>query len=238
MGGNISVASETGKGATFEIVFADVQSASVMGQAAGEAHGADPRAIQFHKATILVAEDIPHNRALLRAFLDYPDIRILEAENGRQCLSTAEKEQPDLILMDIKMPVMDGYTAFEKLKSHPGLKRIPVIATTASAMKEDEADIKRLFDGYLRKPLNQKDLIMELMKYLKHTVDHAFNQKSIQSKTALPFSFENLDQAAISRLPDLIQILEKDIRPHWEQRNTFSVNQTNEFAENLIRLGN
>ena len=238
MGGKISVASETGKGATFQVVFADVQPASVIDQTEGEEHIGDIRAIQFDKATILVAEDIPHNRALLKAFLDYPQIRVLEVENGKQCLSTAEQEQPDLILMDLKMPVMDGYTACEKLKSHPGLKRIPIIATTASAMKKDEADIKQLFDGYLRKPINQKDLIMELMKYLQHTVDDAFNQKSIQSKTALPFSFENLDQVTISRLPDLIQILEKDIRPHWEQRNTFSVNQTNEFAENLIQLGN
>ena len=238
MGGRISVASEPGRGAVFEVVFADVQPASVIGQTEGEEHVGDIRSVQFDKATILVAEDIPHNRALIRAFLDYPDIRVLEVENGRQCLSIAEQEQPDLILMDLKMPVMDGYSAGEKLKSHPGLNHIPIIATTASAMKSDEAEIKKLFDGYLRKPIPQKVLIMELMKYLQHTVDYTFNQRSARSKKSRPFSFENLDQVTISRLPDLIQILENDIRPQWEQRNAFSVNQTNEFAENLIQLGN
>jgi len=75
-----------------------------------------------------------------------------------------------LILLDMKMPVMDGYKAAEILNNDGVLKDVPVIAVTASALKQDEEKISKFCDGYLRKPISQADLITEVVKFLPHTV--------------------------------------------------------------------
>jgi CheY-like chemotaxis protein len=174
---------------------------------------------------------------LIKTYLNSLEIRLLEVEDGEKCLVMAEKERPDLILMDMKMPVMDGYTASEKLKSHPKLKGIPIIAMTASVMKHEEELTRKLCDGYLRKPVSRKELITELIKYLPYTIDSSFVQTSVASDNTPPFSFENLDEETIARLPSLIQTLENELIPQWEQRDILPVNQLQEFAEKVIRLG-
>lgn len=248
MGGTISVTSQEGTvrpggvprpgGSTFEVIFKDVHVASVAEQIGSEEQIFDFQSIQFTKATVLIAEDILLNRELIKTYLNYPEIRLLEVENGKECLEIAEKEQFDLILMDMKMPVMDGHTAAEKLKSHPKLNSIPIIALTASARKEDEDRIRKLCNGYLRKPISRKMLIMELMKYLPYTVDSSFVATPVDSENAPSFSFESLDEETIARLPSLIHTLENDLIPQWEQRDILPVDQSQEFAEKVIQLGN
>jgi two-component system cell cycle response regulator DivK len=83
---------------------------------------------------ILVVEDQPDSRQIIRDMLTGTDYEITEAENGEDALTAIEKQRPDLILMDIQLPIMDGYTATNQIKANPALRSIPIIAVTSYAL--------------------------------------------------------------------------------------------------------
>ena len=87
---------------------------------------------------ILVVEDQPDNRQIIRDILAPTDYEITEAEDGEQALAAVAKQRPDLILMDIQLPIMDGYTATRKIKADPALGSIPIIAVTSYALSGEE----------------------------------------------------------------------------------------------------
>ncbi|MCP4368839.1 MAG: response regulator, partial [Deltaproteobacteria bacterium] len=159
-------------GSTFEIVIKDVEVTSSDLLEDLNDKEIDFEAVTFEPCTILVADDIGYNRELVQcSFQDNGDITFLEAENGEEVIEKAEEHHPDLILLDMRMPVMDGYEAANILKKEADLKDIPIIAITASAMKEAEVKIRKLCDSYLQKPVSKLDLITEVMKYLPHTLE-------------------------------------------------------------------
>jgi two-component system cell cycle response regulator DivK len=88
---------------------------------------------------ILVVEDQPDNRRILRDLLGNAGYELIEAETGEEALTAVEAQRPDLILMDIQLPVMDGYEATRRIRSNPALKSIPIIAVTSYALAGDEA---------------------------------------------------------------------------------------------------
>ncbi len=240
MGGMISVTSKKGEGSTFKIVVKDVEVISIA--ASDENEEIDLQTINFADVTILIVEDILANRVMIKEFLDYPGINLLEAENGAQCLTMIEQQQPDLILMDIKMPVMDGYTLSQRLKSDPALKQIPIIALTASALIEDEERIMKICDGYLRKPVNRKDFITQIMKFLPYTITPSTTTSSTvksDQTTATGFAYfeEPLSTIAFEDLSQLVQILEGEIWQKWEKIEGSSIDQTSDFAQELRQLG-
>src|SRR5437763_7812297 len=87
---------------------------------------------------ILVVEDQPDNRQIIRDLLTANEYQMTEAENGEEALAAVAKERPDLILMDIQLPIMDGYEATRRIKADPSLSSIPVIAVTSYALSGDE----------------------------------------------------------------------------------------------------
>ncbi len=123
----------------------------------------------FKKSTILLVEDVITNREIVKGYLENQNITILEAQNGQEGVDLAISLQPDLILMDIQMPIMDGYTAIDILKYNPSTKSLPIVALTASTMKSDEERIRAICDGYLRKPVSRDELIEELVLHLPHS---------------------------------------------------------------------
>jgi CheY-like chemotaxis protein len=115
---------------------------------------------------ILVVEDVDFNRDLLVQLLE-DDYEVIEAVNGQEGVELAERERPDLILMDLSLPVMDGWEATRQLKANDNLRSIPVIALTAHAMKGDEEKaLAAGCDDYLVKPLDEDKLIAKIQKYL------------------------------------------------------------------------
>lgn len=105
--------------------------------------------------TVLIVEDSEDARYFMRLELEQLGYRIVEAENGEQAVEVAERERPDIILMDLSLPVMDGIAATEKIRSHDGFKRIPVIAVTAHQETDFRADAKAAgFDAYVTKPID------------------------------------------------------------------------------------
>ena len=119
------------------------------------------------KATILYVEDNPENRMLVRRILLSQDYSLLEAKDASDALNVLKKERPDLILMDINMPDMDGYALTARIKAMPGFERVPILALTANVMRGDkEKTLEAGCDGYIQKPLDIDQLIREVERYL------------------------------------------------------------------------
>ena len=116
---------------------------------------------------ILIVEDVEINRDLLEQLLE-EDYELLTAEDGAAAIRLAEAESPDLILMDMSLPVMDGWEATRILKGRDDLKRIPVIALTAHAMRGDEEKARACgCDDYLSKPVDEDRLFEKITHFLE-----------------------------------------------------------------------
>jgi two-component system cell cycle response regulator DivK len=120
-----------------------------------------------NKGTILYVEDNPDNRTLVRRILLSEDYTLLEANNAFEALEVLKSSKPDLILMDINMPDMDGYTLTAKIKGMPGFANVPILALTANVMRGDrEKTLEAGCDGYIQKPLDIDQLIKEIERFL------------------------------------------------------------------------
>src|SRR5882762_5954796 len=118
-------------------------------------------------STILLAEDNAINRELLREILETRGYTVLEACDGQQALQMIEQAPPDIVLMDIGMPILDGFATLSRIRQNPRLTSLPVVAVTAYAMQGDrEKIIDAGFNGYLSKPVNFHSLGMELERLL------------------------------------------------------------------------
>jgi len=170
MNGTLSVASRVGEGSTFTVVLREVEVAAGLADGAAGGERFDAGAVRFAKALVLIVDDIDFNRDLIRLLYDSCDFDLVDAANGREALELARKLRPDLILLDMRMPVLDGYQAAALLKQDPELRDIPVVAVTASVMEDDMARLGSNCDGYLRKPLSRADLIRCTMRFLPHTL--------------------------------------------------------------------
>jgi two-component system cell cycle response regulator DivK len=119
------------------------------------------------KGTVLYIEDNPDNRMLVKRILLSEDYTLLEAKDAVEALNILKAAHPDLILMDINMPEMDGYTLTAKIKSMPGFERVPILAVTANVMRGDkEKTLEAGCDGYIQKPLDIDQLTREIERFM------------------------------------------------------------------------
>jgi len=255
MGGEISVKSTVGKGSTFQVILRDVKMVTApadvnvnLNEKVKEKEKQVPDAPGknfpvFANASILIADDIESNRALIKGYLDIPAFTLIEAKNGKEAVAFARQHRPDLVIMDLRMPVMDGYEATRILKADKILKSIPVIAVSASAMKEHEQVVKEAgCDGYLKKPVSKAELFSELMRFLSY---------SIPEKKLLPTGKDNalktkekgltvksLTSEKKAKLLELLGILEGECMKDWQKINqTFFVDEIETFARTVRRWG-
>ncbi len=116
---------------------------------------------------ILVVEDQEDNRQIIRDMLGATNYEIIEVENGEQALAAIVKQRPDLILMDIQLPIMDGYEATRRIKADPALKSIPIIAVTSYALSGEEQKARAAgCDDYVPKPYSPRHLLAKIRQYL------------------------------------------------------------------------
>ena len=116
---------------------------------------------------ILVVEDQPDSRQIIRDMLTGTDYEITEAENGEEALTAIAKQRPDLILTDIQLPIMDGYTATNQIKSDPALRSIPIIAVASYALAGEEKKARAAgCDDYVIKPFSPRELLAKIRQYL------------------------------------------------------------------------
>ena len=118
--------------------------------------------------TILYIEDNPENRLLVRRVLEVEGYRVIEADSGKTGLQKAETMAPDLVLMDINLPEIDGYELTHRLKQMPDLAGVPVVAMTANVMKGDrEKTLAAGCDGYIQKPIDVDQLPLQVARFLQ-----------------------------------------------------------------------
>ncbi len=165
MHGNISVKSNPGKGSRFTITFNNIKYTDETVEQEGHYLWNEENII-FKGSKILIVDDIPHNINLALTYLEGHNLKLFEAVNGEMAIESTKVWKPDLIFMDIRMPGMNGYEATEILKSNKKTASIPVIALTASTMQSEIEKLNQLFDGYLRKPVQKKSMINEMIKHL------------------------------------------------------------------------
>jgi two-component system cell cycle response regulator DivK len=116
---------------------------------------------------ILVVEDQEDNRRILHDLLTNAGYEIVQAENGEEALKAAAAERPDLILMDIQLPLLDGYEATRRIKADPALRAIPIIVVTSYALSGDESKARTAgCDDYITKPYSPRAILAKIREYV------------------------------------------------------------------------
>ncbi len=240
MRGSVSVESEAGKGSTFRLILPGLGIAGKPDIPRG-CPQPEQMLIRFDPATVMIVDDVDYNRELVKGYLEKTAVSVTEAFDGENALDILGRKKagpilPDIILMDLKMPGKDGYEITAIIKNDEKLKHIPVIALTAFAMKENEEKAKLLFDGYLKKPVNNDLLISALKKFLsykeiKNTVEKTFHESSADPEKAV---FSEKSRAGLSEMTGL---LDKEFVPRWEDiREMFFIDDVENFAWDLKQL--
>jgi CheY-like chemotaxis protein len=117
--------------------------------------------------TVLLVEDNEDNLVVYRTILEHVGYRVLEARDGEEGVLRAREDKPDLILMDISIPKIDGWEATQRLKSDPETREIPIIALTAHALEEDRQKATQAgCDGYLAKPVEPRRVVQEVERFV------------------------------------------------------------------------
>ncbi|MCH2204562.1 MAG: ATP-binding protein [Lentisphaerales bacterium] len=218
MNGNIEVTSEVNKGTKFVITISRVESFDITKQEDEESE----KHYSFTEATILIADDVTLNKDMIKTYLEKFPFKIIEAENGKQAIEIAREHIPDLILMDIKMPVMNGIKATSIINEDKKLQNIPVIAITANAVKDAEAEIKKVFDAYLYKPIQQNSLLEVLSDFLQ------------TSETLTTVLSEQEDSATCAEISD---ILENNFLKEIQQAaESLEISELNSLIKELTKL--
>jgi CheY-like chemotaxis protein len=184
MGGQLSVQSVEGMGSTFTVKLFDLKPAEAKKETKDEFDWSGCE-IKFAGSKILVVDDVEFNRELVKSFLMSHKLEILEAKSGIEGVDICTMYQPDLVLMDLRMPKMNGYEATEILRQQPETMHIPIIAFTASSMKHDESRIRKLFSDYVRKPISRNDLVAILIKYLPHKAINLTTDSLVKQETEI-----------------------------------------------------
>ncbi len=229
MDGEIILESELGKGSIFSVILHDIDVSSVIEKKKDT--GFDSSTIHFDEAKILIVDDIKTNRMLLKGYLNDYKLTLLEAKNGKDAVDMAKKFLPDLILMDLKMPVMGGYEASEILKSHPETQSIPIVIITATVREDIEKLIPDRCDGYLRKPTSKSQVIQVLARFLSHSIQ----KKAI--KTPSEGNIIPMTPEIMAKLPELMTTLEGDMTDIWKNvSDVLNISHIKDFADKIMNL--
>jgi CheY-like chemotaxis protein len=189
MGGELVVESELGKGSTFSFAVELPETDEAL-----RVSGDGPVAVAVKKGTevtALIVDDKELNRLVLKEMLETAGFSAIEAENGKVACERAAELRPDIVFMDIKMPVMDGYAAVKALKDNPETRGIPVFALTASAFANDERRILDSgFDGFLAKPFKRSDLFALIRDKSRVELEYEVPARKAQESVPDPASVD------------------------------------------------
>lgn len=228
MGGEILLESTPGEGSTFTIELKRVR----IGEQCDEKSippSQVPDKVRFEPATILIVDDVELNRDVVRNYLNGTGLSVLEAADGEQAIDICRTTQPALVLMDIRMPDLDGIEATRIIKEIPENSELPVIALTASIGVSDWGKAGSLFEGYLTKPVSQSGLVDTIKRYIPvASVQQPTGDTEIKEQVKLPY--------VISL--EALQNLENTVVPLWQKAEKSGVFADAEaFAYALDEVG-
>ena len=234
MGGTIKVSSEVGYGSKFTITIPNVKEVATKEEVVVSQF--DYKLARFHNEKVLIVDDEKRDCDLMIKFLENANLNLSIAYDGKKAIELAKEIKPDLIIMDIALPVIDGLTASEKIKEDEQLKDIPIIAVTALAMKSEREEIEKICDVYLSKPFEPNDFVLAMANFIK--ADTAEAEEETEDKTTskdCPL-FLNDDDATIKEIPKLVLVLEKQMEDFAHLRKYGSVNEIESLCRFLLDL--
>jgi signal transduction histidine kinase/DNA-binding response OmpR family regulator len=236
MGGSLALESKVGLGTSFHLRFATVP---VSGRLPVGDHAESSRTVDFNDfapATLLVVDDNQANRALMAGIFENSHHRVLFANNGQEALACLEQTKPDVILLDIRMPVMDGRTTLAEIRKQASLASLPVIAVTASSKTGEELELQRQFNGYIRKPFSRQTLFLALAQFLQRPSSEGGlkSQDTLEPLERIP----SPQPEQIAQWQELAHELRRRQTLDWPTLTaSLAVNETRGFAHQLLALG-
>ncbi len=211
MNGEISVESEPGKGSIFRIRFAGVKTSDT-GEGI-ETSLVSEAGLRFSDALVLVVDDVQDNREYLSEILAEFGLRSVKSDNGEEGLQKLYKFHPDLVMTDVRMPVMDGYEFVKRVKADKSIMETPVVATTASALDEIKWKYKEYgFDQVLIKPIEVDDLLKILRQFLRY---ETFGELGIKSERD---PGPSIDESLNALMPEIEKLFIPDLQKLLEQQ--------------------
>ncbi len=232
MNGKIQVQSEKDLGSRFSIQLKNVvvEQTHILDEKKADILSPNEM-ITFERKKVLVVDDIESNYVMLKELLTKLNFEAVVATNGRDALDLVSDFNPDIIFMDIRMPVMDGNQATRILKSNPETKNIPIIAFTGDVVaKTREGVLKIGYDGYLKKPVKIDSLILELSKYAK-------KKESDNEISKSDYSSISIIKDEILEFDELIMRLKEEILPaSIAYKDSIVIHQIKSFALSLDEL--
>ena len=236
MGGTLAVDSTVSQGTTFHLRFTNVP---VSGRLPVGDHAEPGGAVDFNDfapATVLVVDDTRTNRDLMAGIFEKTHHRVHFAINGREALECLRTTKPDVVLLDIRMPVMDGRATLAEIRKQAKLVSLPVIAVTASSESGEELELQSQFSGYIRKPFSRRALFLALAQFLQQApLKDPMNQHNGRETLAgLPAPLP--EQAAPWRELAL-ELRREEASQFPALRDSLAVNETRAFGHKLFSLG-
>jgi signal transduction histidine kinase/FixJ family two-component response regulator len=237
MGGTVKIESTVGRGSTFRLRFPGI--AVSLKPAVGINGDADDE-VDFNSlvaATLLVVDDNAVNRELLAGLFDTTHHKVRYAANGREAVDSVRFDGiPSIILMDLRMPKMDGRTAYAEIRKLPGAESVPIVAVTASSMAEDEESLRHIFAGYVRKPYTRQ----QLFRAMAEIMPAAVKPSPSSAKPALEAgrAIDAVLPEERDRWPELVKTLQRIETTEWPAVcQSGAIFETREFARSLVELG-
>jgi signal transduction histidine kinase/CheY-like chemotaxis protein len=236
MGGSLAVDSKVGQGTVFHLRFPNVP---VSGRLPVGDHAEPGGAVDFNDfapATLLVVDDNQTNRELMAGIFEKTHHQVHFASNGQEAMACLGKERPDVVLLDIRMPVMDGRTTLAEIRKQASLVSLPVIAVTASSKAGEEVVLQSQFSGYIRKPFSRQTLFLALAQFLQRASPGNGLEGQTLGHTLKSIPIPSPDQAA--EWQELVLELHRQEATEWPTlRDSLAVNETRAFAHKLFLAG-
>ena len=228
MNGEITVNSIVGKGSEFIVRLKNVDLASTEALIEGKTM-LDYNGVKFEKAKVLVVDDVESNRVLIKEMLLRVGLEVATAENGHEAILVSASIIPDLIIMDVRMPVINGLEATQRIKGIGITEHIPIIALTASSAYTERSKIMEYgFDAYLSKPISLDNLVSEISKYLKRKDETEFKGREEEKELVLN----------VELIPKVSQSVNKELEPLLNNvGGALKIANVNKIAEVLINIG-
>ncbi|MBX3730964.1 MAG: CHASE3 domain-containing protein [Verrucomicrobiae bacterium] len=234
MGGTVAVASIEGHGTTFRVRIPDVAVSARLPATQLPASNAAVDFNEFRPATLVVADDNAVNRELIESIFSPTHHALHFGVNGEEALALARALKPDAVLLDIRMPLLDGRETLAAIRQSPGLELVPVVAVTASNLADDEREFREEFDGYVRKPFTPRALFEELAQFLPRAEvpTAAAGSEPLPPTTQPPGGAPTLQRAELA--VELHRLESSD----WPTvRDGMSMTEVHDFAARLRGLG-
>lgn len=248
LGGCIELKSESGKGSRFTFIFPSLPFAESMDESSPVV--ADFDLDRFVSAKILVVDDVALNRQLIRSFFQSTEHQIIEARDGLEAIEIAKDYRPDLILMDLLMPSLDGNETILKLRDDDVTRSIPIVIVTAALLGEITPQLRDQCQGFLTKPLYKKDLIKILKDILPLRPELSADSdkvgeftmkadlgKAIKDKTSLQELLKKLEVEETTTWPELRQTLKvRELRLFTKKLRTHAEHYQSTILMNYVEV--